>query len=146
MDTGRAADVSGIVLGASVAAGWLLREQGSRIEEAVSLLLSGEAAVPQLWHLEVRNALLTAERRNRISAPEAAERLQAMESLLVATTDTQPDLESTMTLARAHRLTFYDALYLELALRQQATLPSFDTALLRAADAEGVATSHPITQ
>ena len=140
MDTGRAADVSGIVLDASVAAGWLLRERGSRIEEAESLLLSGEAVVPQLWHLEVRNALLTAERRNRISGPDAAERLQAMESLLVTTTDTQPDLDVTMTLARAHGLTFYDALYLELVLRRQATLLSLDHELLRAASAEGVAT------
>ena len=105
----------------------------------MSLLLSGEAVVPQLWHLEVRNALLTAERRNRISGPDAAERLQAMESLLVTTTDTQPDLDVTMTLARAHGLTFYDALYLELVLRRQATLLSLDHELLRAAKAEGVA-------
>ena len=45
-----------------------------------------------------------------------------------------------MTLARAHGLTFYDALYLELAQREQATLLSLDKELLRAAAAEGVAT------
>ena len=130
--------MSGLVLDASVAVAWLLRERGSLVEDAVSLLLSGDSVVPEFWHLEVRNALLTAERRQRIPAQEAAERLLAMESLLIST-DTQPDLEVTMTLARAHGLTFYDALYLELAQREQATLLSLDNELLRAAAAEGVA-------
>ncbi|WP_206437042.1 hypothetical protein [Paracoccus haematequi] len=41
-------------------------------------------------------------------------------------------------LARRLRLTVYDALYLELALRQGASLASLDTALLAAARAEAV--------
>ncbi len=141
MGAGRAPDVSGLVLDASVAAAWLLREKGSRVEDAVSLLLSGDSVVPEFWRIEVRNALLTAERRRRITAQEADERLQVMESLLVTTTNAQPDLDAAMTLARAHELTLYDALYLELAQRRQATLLSLDRELLRAADAEGVATS-----
>ena len=55
--------------------------------------------------------------------------------------DAQPDLDAAMTLARAHGLTFYDALYLELAQRRQATLLSLDYELRRAAEAEGVPTS-----
>ena len=71
--------MSGLVLDASVAVAWLLRERGSLVEDAVSLLLSGDSVVPEFWHLEVRNALLTAERRQRIPAQEAAERLLAMD-------------------------------------------------------------------
>jgi predicted nucleic acid-binding protein len=41
-------------------------------------------------------------------------------------------------LARRHNLTFYDAAYLELALREDIALATLDHALVRAATAEGV--------
>ena len=62
-----------------------------------------------------------------------------MEALLIAI-DESPDFDVAMTLARARSLTFYDALYLELALRRQAILVSLDADLLRAAQEAGAAT------
>ena len=44
----------------------------------------------------------------------------------------------TLALARSHRLTSYDAAYLELALRRSLPLASRDQALQAAARAEGV--------
>lgn len=44
-------------------------------------------------------------------------------------------------LARRHRLTFYDALYLALALREGLPLATLDRALAGAAQREGVALS-----
>jgi predicted nucleic acid-binding protein len=41
-------------------------------------------------------------------------------------------------LARRHHLTFYDASYLELAMRERIALATLDQALARAAIAEGV--------
>ncbi len=49
-----------------------------------------------------------------------------------------PDLQSAFDLARAHELSFYDALYLELAKREDAELATLDGALGRTAVAEGV--------
>jgi predicted nucleic acid-binding protein len=43
-----------------------------------------------------------------------------------------------LALARAHRLTAHDALYLELALRRSAALATLDARLREAARAEGV--------
>jgi predicted nucleic acid-binding protein len=43
-----------------------------------------------------------------------------------------------MALARRHRLTVYDAAYLELALREVVPLATLDQALAAAAQAEGV--------
>ncbi|MCY4475638.1 MAG: type II toxin-antitoxin system VapC family toxin [Chloroflexi bacterium] len=43
-----------------------------------------------------------------------------------------------MQLARTHRLTFYDALYLELAVRRSAQLATLDRNLAAAASNEGV--------
>ena len=107
--------------------------------EAYARVRSEGALTPQIWLFEVRNAFVFNERRERITSSQTAQAMAALEELSV-TIDTQPDLEATMALARAHGLTFYDALYLELAQRRQATLLSLDTELLRAANAEGVAT------
>ena len=41
-------------------------------------------------------------------------------------------------LAREHRITIYDALYIELAIRKQKQLATLDHALRQAAEAEGI--------
>lgn len=108
------------MLDASVAAAWLFDDETTpRADAALTRLEAGGALVPQHWQLEVRNALLIAERRGRIAADEVNERLINLRELLVST-DTTPDLEAAFALARAHGLTFYDALYLELAQRRHA--------------------------
>ena len=99
--------------------------------------MDGGAFVPQVWHLEVRNSLLVAERRQRICAEEATARLESLKELPIYT-DAEPDLESAFELARVHRLTCYDAVYLELAKRRNEALASLDTALARATMAEGL--------
>ena len=50
-----------------------------------------------------------------------------------------PDGPAVMALARRHRLTVYDAAYLELAMRQALPLATLDAALTRAARAQSVA-------
>lgn len=52
--------------------------------------------------------------------------------------DHAPDGDALLHLARKHRLTAYDAAYLELALRAAAPLATLDDRLARAARAEGV--------
>ena len=131
--------MSAFVLDASVAVNWLLDDELDPKTATVMVRIAQDGAlVPQLWHLEVRNALLMAERRGRITANGLEERRHALRRLLVST-DTTPDLETAFALARAHGLTFYDALYLELAQRRHAALATLDTALGRAAVAAGIA-------
>ena len=131
--------MSAFVLDASVAVNWLLDDELDPKTAIVMVRIARDRAlVPQLWHLEVRNALLMAERRGRITANGLEERRYALGRLLVST-DTPPDLEAAFALARTHGLTFYDALYLELAQRRQAALATLDTALGRAAVAAGIA-------
>ena len=131
--------MSAFVLDASVAVNWLLDDElDPKTAIVVVRIGQDEALVPQLWHLEVRNALLIAERRGRITASGLEERRHALRRLLVST-DTAPDLEGAFVLARTHGLTYYDALYLELAQRRYAALATLDTALGRAAAAAGIA-------
>ena len=104
---------------------------------ALERLKEEGAVVPNLWHLETRNALLAAERRGRLSAEAVDERLDSLKGLPIRT-DQGPDLQSALNLARSHGLSFYDALYLELAKRESSELATLDGALGRAAAAEGV--------
>ena len=130
--------MSGLVVDASVVVAWLFDDENEpRADRALERLAEDGALVPQLWHLETRNSLLTAERRGRLSSGEVKERLDALKVLPI-TTDEELDLQSAFELARAHGLSLYDALYLELARRMGAELATLDGSLGRAAAAEGV--------
>ena len=130
--------MSALVLDASIAVAWLLPEQDASIAEPVLLRLeSDEALVPQLWHLEVRNSLLVASRRGRLSADAPTERLDALRDLPIRT-DSGLDLSIAFVLAQKHGLSFYDAVYLELAKRHSAPIATLDKALARAAGLEGL--------
>ena len=130
--------MSRIVLDASVASDWLLDDEfDPRASNALTWLRRDGAVVPQLWHYEMRNALLTAERRGRVSKDEIAERLDSLRRLPILT-DQEADLQAAFDLAREHSLSFYDALYLELAKRRDVPLATLDAQLTRAAAAERV--------
>ena len=130
--------MSVFVLDASVALAWLLNEQDASMVEPVLLRLeSDEALVPELWHLEVRNSLLVASRRGRLSPDAPTERLDALRDLPVRT-DSGLDLSLAFVLAQKHGLSYYDAVYLELAKRHSAPIATLDKALARAAGIEGV--------
>ncbi len=53
-------------------------------------------------------------------------------------TDRHANLETAFALAERHALSFYGAVYLELACRHEAPLATFDNALARAAADEGL--------
>ena len=126
------------VLDASVALAWFLDdEQAPQADNVRARLIRERAYVPQLWHLEVRNGLIIAERRGRLSATRINECLEAIKWLPIQT-DSEAVLDTVVSLARMHNLSVYDAVYLELAKRRDAALASLDGALLRAAAEEGV--------
>jgi predicted nucleic acid-binding protein len=128
-----------VVVDASVAASWLLPdERDGRATDAALALKEADGLVPQLWHLEMRNLILMAIRRNRLVSEDGAERLSSL-SQLPLETDVQPDLDAAFELAVRYELTYYDALYLELACRRRAALATFGARLLEAARSEGVA-------
>jgi len=131
--------LSGFVLDASVAVAWLFDDESDPQAEIVLTRLKNEQAlVPQHWMLEVRNSLLMGERRGRIRASEVDERLDSLIALPLRS-DSEPDLDVAFALARAHRLSIYDAIYLELAKRTGLALATLDDRLKQAALSEGLA-------
>ncbi|TAX55081.1 PIN domain-containing protein [Rhizobium leguminosarum] len=127
------------VLDASVAAAWLLADEESRTaEEALSFLETEDALVPDLFWHEIRNILLTAERRRRISNEEVLACLMRLTSLPLRTVSSEDHLPI-LRLARKYQLSAYDAAYLALAIAENVSLATLDTRLARAASAENLA-------
>jgi predicted nucleic acid-binding protein len=123
------------VLDASVALSWYFTvETSSTGELAFDRLRGSEAVAPILWWFEIRNALLASERRGRIAAAQTTAILASVGALPIRLDSTERG-DPILALARMHRLTFYDAAYLELALRLSAPLATLDRALARAARA-----------
>lgn len=98
------------------------------------------ALAPELWKIEVANTLNVGIRRGRITKAYRQGILADLESLPIAI-----DAESkhhtwarTLDLADIHKLTLYDATYLELALRLSLPLATLDEDLRAAATREGL--------
>ena len=127
------------VIDASIAGSWWLPDEALAETHILLRRLGGETAVaPSVWWFEVRNLLLMAERRDRIDAAGSAALMADLEELSVEI-DGNPSSGALLALARSHRLSAYDAAYLELAARRGLPLATLDQALAAAARAEGVA-------
>lgn len=126
-----------LVIDASVTAAWCFHDEASEASRALHRSLpEREVVVPLLWHAESANLLLTAERRGRVSVENFAELLELLAGLPIETDDETARIRGPVfRLARAHRLTVYDAIYLDLASRRGIALATRDKALQRAAAA-----------
>ena len=123
---------------ASVAAVWLLPDEEAPLADlALGRLMDEEAKVPNLFWHELRNLLLSAERRGRIDERHANESIARLRQLPIHCPG-EPDDAHVMALARDHQLTAYDASYLALAIREGCALVTLDRRLTQAASAEGV--------
>ena len=134
--------MSGLVLDCSVAVAWCFEDEASPETDAVLERVRDEGAlVPALWHLELGNVLVQAERRKRLTAADTTTRLELIADLPIVTDDETPTraLREVLTLARAEGLTTYDAAYLELAMRKGLPLATKDRTLRDAAKRAGVA-------
>jgi predicted nucleic acid-binding protein len=126
-----------LVIDASLILAWSLPDEDHPLaRKALRHISIHGAVVPALWLYEVRNGFIVAERRGRLSAQESAGLLADLQELDIAL-DARPEGRALMAFARAHRLTVYDAAYLELALRLGASLATLDAALCRASTTEG---------
>ena len=126
-----------LVLDASTTIAWALNESCRLAAQTWERMKHDRALVPTLWRFELRNALVVNERRGRITGQQTARLLRNVERLAI-TIDSTPHESGVLTLARRHRLTVYDAAYLELALRNALPLATLDAMLATAARSEGV--------
>jgi predicted nucleic acid-binding protein len=127
------------VLDCSVTMAWCFGDDATIKTDRLlaSLASSRRAHVPAVWSLEVSNVLLVAERRKRISRKDSSSFLKSLESLpIISESEVSTfSLQSIHNLGRTHRISAYDASYLELALRKSIPLASLDRKLKAVAKA-----------
>jgi predicted nucleic acid-binding protein len=125
-----------LVIDASVAAKWFLPDEPFSAL-ALELLFSATTGatdfiVPDLFFSECGNIFWKAARRRRLSAEETLAAIQVIGSLQTLTIPASGLLERTLQIARTYDRTFYDSLYLAVAVQQQATLVTADEKLANA--------------
>lgn len=128
------------VVDASVTLTWCFEDETTEGSQALLRRLFSERGIaPGHWPLEVANALLSAERRDRLAEGRLASARSVLGSLPVDVVSL--DLEAalaTLDMARTFELTAYDAAYLELARTRGLGLATFDQRLAAACRTVGV--------
>lgn len=131
-----------LVLDVSVTLAYLMSEESTdSIVRVWDQVMARDGWVPGLWWIETANALISAERAGRI---DLAFRKAALGDLITFPINTDVETwerawqQTALSLAERHRLTAYDAAYLELALRRGLPLATLDSELRVAATAERV--------
>ena len=134
--------MTNIVVDASVTLSWCFPDEQSRLSLGVldQLRTGARALVPSFWPLAVLNTLLVGERRGRISAGQTKvffDSLRILNPVLdhVSLEHVAGPLQN---ICSDHRLTSYDALYIELAMRSGCPLATLDQPQRQAARSLGV--------
>ncbi len=124
------------VLDCSAVSAFLLAEKpgADAVEPILTKAAAGEARIlmPALFWFEVLNFLVNAERKGRLSSEQAAILRDETRHLPLETEwETGPvERRRIHELALLHRISAYDAAYLEIAERQGSKLKSLDRDLL----------------
>jgi predicted nucleic acid-binding protein len=131
----------GLVIDSSIAIAWCFPDERDTYSQSVlNALVSRQAIVPDFWHLEVANTLIVGERRKRSTQANTVTWLGFFNALPIAVDEETKThaFGDTLSLAREHGLSVYDAAYLELAMRRGLPLATLDDKLTTAAAAAGV--------
>ena len=129
-----------VVLDASVAAKWLVWAGEPFEAEALSLLKRRnqgqlEFVVPDLFLPEMGSILCKAIQRIRCTEEAARRSIQELRNYDLTTAQSEPMLESAFAIARRYNRSFYDSIYVALAVSKQVTLVTADEKLANATTA-----------
>jgi predicted nucleic acid-binding protein len=129
------------VIDNSVVMTWCFKDEASQYADSIlDSLEHFTAIVPSIWPLEVGNVLLVAERKKRLSRADST-RFIALLFELPITVDQEPPermIKEIFALAREHKLSTYDASYLDLAMKKGIPIATLDNHLITAAKRSNV--------
>jgi predicted nucleic acid-binding protein len=129
------------VVDSSVALAWCFADEATPATRRLYERMKDEsAAVPGLWFIEITNVLAISERKGRITSVKVNEFISLIDRFKLEIDTEAPERAFThiLPLCRAHQLTSYDAVYLDLAVRRQLPLATLDEPLRKAAKKLGV--------
>jgi predicted nucleic acid-binding protein len=130
-----------LVVDCSVAMAWLFPDEATlQTAKLLERLGTETALVPGWWFLEMANVLAVAERKGRITVAQSSQFIGELSKLDIESESDPAEraFDHILPLCRTHRLTSYDALYLDLAVRRGLPLATLDESLRKAAKKLGV--------
>ncbi len=135
--------MSRFVLDSAVTLTWCFSDEATAYTESFLNRLStltDTAIVPALWLYEIVNVVALASRKRRITQLQGIQFLHSLTDLPIEVDYPNKILlfKDVAPLAERHRLTGYDAAYLELALRLALPLATLDQELIQASKDAGV--------
>lgn len=129
----------GVVLDASAATTWVLRDGSPEVEAKIDeLVTEGFLLVPELWHAEMATALRSALRAGRIDEEFVSTICEQLDRLDIRTDAVGNQIQRLTVEAHALGLTAYDACYLLLAKDRGLPLATLDRELSRVAASQYV--------
>ncbi|MGK2859781.1 MAG: type II toxin-antitoxin system VapC family toxin [Thermoanaerobaculia bacterium] len=117
------------VVDCSMTMAWVFADEATPATDALrDSLVSDLAIVPGLWPVEVANVLHVATRRGRIHKSDWTKIRKSLAALPI---EIDPETSArawpaSLPLAYTHKLSAYDAVYLELAVRMKLPLATLD--------------------
>ncbi|MFN0023333.1 MAG: type II toxin-antitoxin system VapC family toxin [Parvularculaceae bacterium] len=128
-----------LVSDASVVLAAFVPDESEPASEALlAEIVQGGALVPSVFWNEIRNAVLSIERRRRLTRMEADLCLASLRALPLRVAPDRSDAEI-LHIARECRLTAYDAAYVALALHEKLPLATLDAEIIASAGSVGLA-------
>jgi predicted nucleic acid-binding protein len=130
--------VTTCIVDASVAAKWLLPAAGEGLLDQANHLIALhvrrdlQLLAPDLLEAEIGNVLWKAFRRNRISQPEAQNSLRRFTALGIQVLPTSDLMSEALQIALACDRSFYDSLYVALAVATKTEFITADERLVNA--------------
>ena len=139
--------MSRFVIDASVVLTWCFPDENAvEAQHVADRFQRGDTAIaPSFWPQEVLNALLTAERHRRIPRDLVQGFLDDLMALPIELEICRSEMvfARTLSLSREHKLTAYDAAYLDLSVENRLPLATLDEHLIRACKKAGVGLVRP---
>lgn len=106
---------------------------GTCVEEARGFITAlDQAWAPALWEAELANVLWMATRHHVLTLEEAGNRLTLADALGIHVVPNRTLWQGALVRAHQSKVAVYDTLFVELAVREQLPLATFDATLLRA--------------
>src|ERR1700751_3316420 len=125
----------------SIAMAWLFHDEATPKTAALLNRLAPETGLlPAWWFIEITNLLAMAERKGGIPPTQSDAFIADLSKLGIERDNEAPDRAFThlLVLCRRHRLTSYEAIYLQLAIRRSLPLATLDDDLRKTARKLGV--------
>jgi len=124
------------VIDNSVVMSWCFKDETIQYaDDILDILEVSTAFVPSIWPLEVGTVLLVAERKKILSEADSTLFIALLTELPIIIEQEPPErmIKEILALAREHKLSSYDASYLDLAMRKGIPIATMDNNLIAAA-------------